>query len=443
MIVRGCFAGLLLSLVLTQPARADEAATLKKIEAANASAMAAYKAGDADRAKDQLLEAIVLGKESGLEAHAVMARVYLHLGAVQAEGLKDEEKAKRYFNLAVRIQPDIKASGDAGHAGVWCARSSAPVRRPGRPRRRHHRLRRAPARRTAPAPSRPQTEAAQARAREKMATAVLQEKEREARENALKAREERERLGKDLAALQEREKKEREGREKLEGEKQGLEKQLADAKDREKKEREEKDRLQKLNQDLEKQLIEARDKEKKEREIQRAAADRAARTGRRGPARRRQARDKLAEGPDVPSSIPQPIFCPTRDEWAPGDDVFIHCAPQSQVKAKELALYYRPSGAVHYNSLLMERSKKGWYVATIPGARVSGRMLQYYVEARGAKGEVAAANGKANSPNVMMIRPGASAELSAATTGQLTSASSTSTAPSKSRSGRRERAKKR
>jgi hypothetical protein len=438
MTVRGCFAGLLVSLSLAGTAGADERAALKKIEAADAAAMAAYSSGKAEKAKDQLLEAIVLGKENGLEAHAAMARVYLHLAAVQSEGLKDEAKARRYFGLAVRIQPDIQATGALATpavvrgleqaraaSGAAPAAAATPAAAAGASEEDRARARQA------------EVAAAEARARDKATAAVLKEKEREAQEQGQKAREDREKLGKELAVLQDREKREREGREKLQAEKQALEKQLAEAQEREKKERAEKERLQRANQDLEKQILAARESEKKEREareqLQAGERDRQAKAS-----QEKVARDKLAEGPDMPGSIPQPIFCPTRDEWAAGADVFIHCAPQSQVKAKELALYYRPSGALHYNSLLMERSKKGWYVATIPAGRVTGRMLQYYVEAHGPKGEVAAVNGKPTSPNIMMIRPGALGEAPAA--GQLTSASASA---SKARSGRRERGRQR
>ena len=58
-----------------------------------------------------------------------------------------------------------------------------------------------------------------------------------------------------------------------------------------------------------------------------------------------------------------------------------------------------------YNAVTLERSRKGWYVTTIPGGRVSGRLIHYYVEARDGKEKVAASNGKATSPNVITIRP--------------------------------------
>ena len=289
--------------------------------------------------------------------------------------------------------------------------------------------------------------AAESRARDQ-ASAALREKEKEAQEKAQKANEEREKLGKDLAAVQDRERKEREDKEKLQKEKQDLEKQLAESKDREKKEREDKERLQKVNQDLEKQLIEARVKEKQERDAKdKLAAQDRERADLEN--KNKAARDKVAEGPDMPGSIPQPIFCPTQDQWAAGEDVFIHCAPQSEVKAKELALFYRPSGVLHFSSTLMERNQKGWYVAVIPAGRVSGRLLQYYVEARSAKGDSVASNGKALSPNVMMIRPRGSMHTEAApvtpvepTDAKLTAASS-STKADKSSSSRRGRARPR
>jgi hypothetical protein len=450
MLVRGCLAGLLLSLVLTPVAMAQEAAATKKIVAADAAGMAAYKSGDAQRAKETLLEAIVLGKENGLEAHPVMATVYLHLGAVQADGLKDEVKAKRYFSLAVRLQPDIEATGSLATPAVQ--RGLAVARQ----------AQQAAAGPAAPAEAavagasgtsadalaaterarQAESAAAEASKREKAAELALRDKERQALEYDKRSREERDRLGKELLAAQGRERQEREAKEKMEQvkaeveeHKKELEKQLAALQGREKQEREAKEKLQKEKQDLEKQLAEARDQEKKAREAQEQLAAEA-RSKQEKSQQEQEARAKLAEGPDMPASIPEPIYCTTRDEWASGVDGFVHCAPQSQLKAKELALYYRPSGAVHFNSLLMDRSKKGWYVAAIPGARVTGRSLQYYVEARGPKGEIAASNGKSNSPNVVMVRSRVAADLPVATptaAPKLTSARATE----KSRAGRR------
>ena len=100
-------------------------------------------------------------------------------------------------------------------------------------------------------------------------------------------------------------------------------------------------------------------------------------------------------------------MCDLPDDVPAGEDLFVHCVPQPGVGAKLLAFYYRSGGLALYNAVMLERSRKGWYVATIPGNRVSGRLLHYYVEARDAKEKVAASNGKANSPNVVSIKAAA------------------------------------
>ena len=92
------------------------------------------------------------------------------------------------------------------------------------------------------------------------------------------------------------------------------------------------------------------------------------------------------------------------DEIPAGADLFVHCLPHPNVGAKVVALYYRAGGTVLYNATTMERSKKGWYTAVIPGSRVTGKLLHYYVEARDGRQAVAASNGKAASPNIAMIR---------------------------------------
>jgi len=101
------------------------------------------------------------------------------------------------------------------------------------------------------------------------------------------------------------------------------------------------------------------------------------------------------------------------DEVPAGEDLYVHCVPQPGVGAKLLAFYYRSGGSAIYNAVMLERSRKGWYVATIPGGRVSGKLLHYYVEARDAKEKIAATNGKANSPNVVTIRQGGLAKARA------------------------------
>ena len=116
-------------------------------------------------------------------------------------------------------------------------------------------------------------------------------------------------------------------------------------------------------------------------------------------------KEKLAEGGELPGHIREPVTCDLPDEVTAGEDLYVHCVPQPGVGAKMLAFYYRSGGSALYNAVTLERSRKGWFVTTIPGGRVSGRLLHYYVEARDAKEKVAASNGKANSPNVITVKP--------------------------------------
>jgi hypothetical protein len=212
---------------------------------------------------------------------------------------------------------------------------------------------------------------------------------------------------KQIAALQASEKREREAKEKLLSEKPDREKQLADAKARVQQ-------LEKEKSDREKQIASLSASDKKEREsrekLEKTMADVAARERERRnkELEDRQEKEKLAEGGELPGHIREPVMCDLPDEVTAGEDLYVHCVPQPGVGAKLLAFYYRSGGSALYNAVMLERSRKGWYVATIPGGRVSGRLMHYYVEARDAKEKIAASNGKASSPNVLTVRPAGS-----------------------------------
>jgi DNA repair exonuclease SbcCD ATPase subunit len=209
---------------------------------------------------------------------------------------------------------------------------------------------------------------------------------------------------KQIAALTASGQKEREAKEKLQGEKPEREKQLADAKARILQ-------LEKEKADRDKQIANLSASDKKEREsrekLEKTMADVAARERERRSKELedRQEKEKLAEGGELPGHIREAVMCDLPDEVTAGEDLYVHCVPQPGVGAKLLAFYYRSGGSALYNAVMLERSRKGWYVATIPGGRVSGRLIHYYVEARDAKEKVAATNGKASSPNVLTVKP--------------------------------------
>jgi hypothetical protein len=209
-----------------------------------------------------------------------------------------------------------------------------------------------------------------------------------------------------LAAARDEAKKERDGREKAERSKADADRQIAD----------EKRNLQDLTRqkaDVDRQLAAARDEAKKERE----AKDKLAAARRDADAREnerknkeleeRTTREKLAEGPELPAHVTEPISCTVPDEIPSGTDLYVHCVPRSSLDGKVavVALYYR-AGGVLYNASTMDHSKKGWFTALIPGGKIAGKVLQYYVEARNGRQDVVGSNGRANSPNIATIRPG-------------------------------------
>ena len=73
--------GLFLTLIQPRPATAAaDPAVVKRIEPLNAAATAAYDAGENQKAKTLLLQAVVLSKQSGVDAHPSVARSYVQLG---------------------------------------------------------------------------------------------------------------------------------------------------------------------------------------------------------------------------------------------------------------------------------------------------------------------------------------------------------------------------
>ena len=472
---RSVVLGILALLLSTVVEARAESPAVEKIVALNKSAITAFGAGDHEKAKTQLMEAVVLGKENGLGMHAAMARTYLHLGVVYVDGFKDKEKGQRYFAMAQKVRsdieltpslasPSVKAAFDAAKGGEGGGKTETAKAEPAKAEP----AKAEPKPEAKPEPPKPEVAKvvekketkAEARAREKAEkaaradearaakaadkagqiiddskTARFEEKisgleselkkskeEARTREQALK--DEKDKLQKELTQARESEKQQRAENTRLQNEERKLQVQLAerdkklaakdgevadaraeakrerearqsaekqdkekskliaDASDREKKAREAAEKLEK-----EKQLAEARDKERKDHEAQEKAA-----------------REKLAEGPELPANIPQPLYCGNKDEGVLGAELFIHCVPQGQVKARSLVLYYRTTGNAHYDAATMTRTKKGWWAAAIPATRVTGKSLQFYAEARGPKDEVSAHNGKAESPNILALR---------------------------------------
>ena len=90
----------------------------------NKKALDDYDTLEWDAAKKTLLDALVAGKKAGLDNHPVMARTYVHLGAVYITGFKNRDKAIQSFTRALEIDPAIQLS-----KGIATQRSQRRVQR--------------------------------------------------------------------------------------------------------------------------------------------------------------------------------------------------------------------------------------------------------------------------------------------------------------------------
>ena len=117
--------------VLAGPAAAQEQAAIDKIVQMNKKALDDYDTLEWDSAKKTLLDALVAGKKAGLENHPVMARTYVHLGAVYITGFKNRDKALQSFTRALEIDPAIQLSKGIATSEVNDAFSEAKRSRGG------------------------------------------------------------------------------------------------------------------------------------------------------------------------------------------------------------------------------------------------------------------------------------------------------------------------
>jgi hypothetical protein len=111
------------------------------------------------------------------------------------------------------------------------------------------------------------------------------------------------------------------------------------------------------------------------------------------------------DGP--PKRIPEPLYCPAPEDGPPEKAMSLHCAVQPGARAAKIVLYYRPTDADSFSSTPMSKDAKGWFTAIIPARAVTGKALEFYVEARGSNNKVAATNGDHELPNVIRLREGA------------------------------------
>jgi hypothetical protein len=280
--------------VMAAPPRAaaqDTEAAVQRMIELNRQALTAFAAKDFETARTALLDAVRQGKEAGLGEDKMMARTYLHLGAVYIDGLKDRTRGLRFLMLALRLRPDIgitpslvtpslkeafeEAKNDAQNGAAGAAPLTPPEAAPPRP---------------APPPPPPPQAAAEPEPPPPDTSPVAAEDDGE---------------------------------------------------------------------------------------------------------------------PDLPATIPQPLYCPNPDEAPPGESIFLRCVVRNDVSASRVLLFYRLPGDDKFMAGKMSRSPRGWWSGTIPARAATGKSVQYYVEARDEAGQQTASNGRNDSPNLMIIRAGA------------------------------------
>jgi hypothetical protein len=379
----------------------SDGGVVHKIEALNEAAIAAYGVGNHKKARAKLQEAVALGKRGHLDKHPALARTYVHLGIVQLQGLHDRDAAMKSFVSALRIRPAIEVTPALATANVLLDFEEARAELPA-------------------------TAASDDRETEKLARAKEQQVRRKddcEAEVGGKFEAERDALQQQIAHGKEAVANERQARELLQKQKMDAERQLADLRDSERAERTAKEKLMRDLPKLEKQLADAREAERKEREA-RAAADKQAAEARELLAKEKQlaearqkerlerreqemqAQERIADGPDRPADMPPTLFCAALEDSGQAAGVFVRCLARAKGKApKSATLYYRASGATHYEALPMKHARSGAFTAIVLATNVTGTMLQYYVQATDPKGDLVALNGRPSLPNIVTLLP--------------------------------------
>ncbi|HEV3031701.1 MAG TPA: hypothetical protein VG319_08645 [Polyangia bacterium] len=416
---------------------ADTKPIVAKIEASDKAFLAAYENGDTKKMKSEIAKAVSLGEKNGLGSDPVMADTYVLAAILEVEGNENAKAGVRDFVKALKIRPDVAIPKGMATSSVKLALKQARAQLGESPKE-------SPVTATAEEPAKPEPTKQEKTDKQKAdedAEAKLQkeqkeqkekeQKDKQAREDAeakqqkdKQAREDAERdekKQKEAARAKEAESKDRGDNERLRKEKAESDKQTADLKvrvkelekdkaDHDKQLADAKTRAQQLEKDKadrDKQLADARAQGEKDREaLEKVARDKqAAEAEVRIAENKRHERERLFAGPEMPEHPREALTCVVPDEAPLRTDLFVHCVARPNVKARSIVFYYRGAGARYY-SVPMERTTKGWYAAIVPGARVTGKALQYYAEAFNDREVVVASNGKESSPNILTLRPG-------------------------------------
>ncbi|MFZ5786134.1 MAG: tetratricopeptide repeat protein [Acidobacteriota bacterium] len=91
------------------------------------------------------------------------------------------------------------------------------------------------------------------------------------------------------------------------------------------------------------------------------------------------------------------------DEAPEGKSLRIRARVGQDVSAAKVVLYYRVGS--EFESVVMSEDRPGLYMGTIPGDRVTGKSVHYYLEAQDEGGQRVDGHGTAANPNIIVVRP--------------------------------------
>jgi len=104
----------------------DERA-VKKIIDLNKKALVQIDAKKFEAARDGLLQAVTIAKQANLLTHKMLARTYVHLGAVYFLGYNDNKNAVKYFGLAKSVRADILLTPSLATPNLTAVFDKAPA----------------------------------------------------------------------------------------------------------------------------------------------------------------------------------------------------------------------------------------------------------------------------------------------------------------------------
>ena len=107
--------------------------------------------------------------------------------------------------------------------------------------------------------------------------------------------------------------------------------------------------------------------------------------------------------PTPPASAVKGLQHNPVDESRPDTPIPIRAQLGDDVGATRLFLFFRSDGQADFVSVPMKHTSGAEWVGVIPAEAVTGRALQYYLEARDARGRVVTDSGSAPSPYIVAI----------------------------------------